>query len=241
VAFGAVNVVYGALCAMAQDDLKRLVAYSSMSAMGFCLIGLGSLTPQGVAGCLFVMVSHGIVVSMLLLLVAGLDDRAQTRSIRAFGGLAGEMPVFTALAGLAFMASLGLPGLSGFWGEALALMGAFPSHRVIAAVAAFGLVLTAGYHLSALQRVFLGDLPSTWRGSPALDPFGGRFPDVTARELAVLAPLALLTIVLGFWPVPFFALIAGGVRDATSFVDPPGPDQIASLFRGASHALSMLP
>ncbi len=241
VAFGAVNVIYGALCAMAQDDIKRLVAYSSVSHMGFCLIGIGSLTPQGIAGCLFVMVSHGIVTAMLFLLVGALYDRAHTRSMRAFGGLAGEMPLFAALAGLAFMASLGLPGLSGFWGEALALLGAFPTHRAVATLAALGLVLAAAYCLGAFQKVFLGHFKASWRGSAVLDPFGGRFPDLTARELASIAPLALLTILLGLWPVPLFALIAGGVRDATSFVDPAGPDQIATLFHRASHALSMLP
>jgi NADH-quinone oxidoreductase subunit M len=241
VALGAVNVVYGALCAMAQDDVKRMVAYSSVSQMGFCLIGIGSLTPQGVAGCLFVMVSHGIVTAMLFLLVGALDDRVHTRSMRAFGGLAGEMPLFAALAGLALMASLGLPGLSGFWGEALSLLGAFPSHRAIAAIAATGLVLAAAANLGAFQKLFLGPLKDAWRTSVELDPFGGRFPDVTGRELASLAPLAVLTIVLGFWPMPLFSLIAGGVRDATLLVDPPGPDQIASLWQGASQALAILP
>ena len=241
VAFGVVNVIYGALCAMAQDDVKRLVAYSSISHMGFCLIGLGSLTPQGVAACLFQMVSHGIVTAMLFLLVGALDDRAHTRSMRAFGGLAREMPVYAAISGLAFMASLGLPGLSGFWGESLALLGAFPSYRVLTTIAATGLVLAAAYNLGAFQRIFLGPFKASWRTSAELDRFGGRFPDVTARELASIAPLAVLTVVLGFWPVPLFALIAGGVRDATSFVDPAGPDQIASLFHRASHALAMLP
>ena len=225
VAFGAVNVIYGALCAMAQDDLKRLVAYSSVSHMGFCLIGLGALTPQGIAACLFQMVSHGVVTAMLFLLVGVLYDRVHTRSIRAFGGLAGEMPLFASLAGLAFMASLGLPGLSGFWGEVLSLLGAFPSYRLLTTAAASGLVLSAAYHLGAFQRVFLGSFRAEWRMSAALDPFGGRFPEVTARELASIAPLAALTIVLGFWPVPLFALIAGGVRDVTSFVDPAGTDR----------------
>jgi NADH-quinone oxidoreductase subunit M len=241
VALGAVNVVYGALCAMAQDDVKRLVAYSSVSHMGFCLIGIGSLTPQGIAGCLFVMVSHGVVTAMLFLIVGALYDRAETRSMRALGGLATEMPLLAALAGLAFMASLGLPGLSGFWGEALALLGAFPAHRAIATAAALGLVLAAAYNLGAFQKVFLGHFKISWRTSAALDPFGGRFPDVTARELAAIAPLAVLIVLLGFWPVPLFALIAGGVRDATSLVDPAGPDQIASLLHRASNALSMLP
>ncbi|HEY2514986.1 MAG TPA: NADH-quinone oxidoreductase subunit M, partial [Polyangiaceae bacterium] len=241
VVFGVVNVIYGAFCAMAQDDLKRLVAYSSVSHMGFCLIGLGALTPQGIAACLVQMVSHGIVTSMLFLLVGALYDRVHTRSIRAFGGLAGEMPLYASLAGLAFMASLGLPGLSGFWGEALALLGAFPAYRAMTAIAATGLILSAAYHLGALQRVLLGPFRDAWRTSAALDPFGGRFTDVSARELASMAPLAVLTILLGFWPVPLFGLIAGGVRDITSYVDPAGPDQIAGLFDRASHALAMLP
>jgi NADH-quinone oxidoreductase subunit M len=231
VGFGVVNVIYGAFCAMAQDDLKRLVAYSSVSHMGFCLIGLGALTPQGLAACLVQMVSHGIVTSMLFLVVGVIYDRAHTRSVRAFGGLAGEMPVYAAFAGLGFMASLGLPGLSGFWGEALALLGAFPSYRALTAFAATGLILSAAYHLGALQRVFLGPFAAAWRESPLLDRFGGRFPDVTAREVATLLPLGVLAVVLGLWPVPLFALIAGGVRDVSALVNPPGPDQIALLAR----------
>jgi NADH-quinone oxidoreductase subunit M len=241
VAFGVVNVIYGAFCAMAQDDLKRLVAYSSVSHMGFCLIGIGSLTPQGIAACLVQMVSHGVITAMLFLLVGVLYDRVQTRSLRAFGGLAGEMPLYATLTGLAFMASLGLPGLSGFWGEVLALLGAFPSYRLLTTIAATGLVLSAAYHLGALQRLLLGPFRTSWRASPALERFGGRFPDVSGRELASIAPLAVIAVVLGLWPVPLFALIAGGVRDVTSLVNPPGPDQIASLLHGATRALSMLP
>jgi NADH-quinone oxidoreductase subunit M len=241
VAVGVVNVIYGAFCAMAQDDLKRLVAYSSVSQMGFCLIGLGSLTPQGIAACLFQMVSHGVITAMLFLLVGVIYDRVHTRSLRAFGGLASEMPLYAVLCGLAFMASLGIPGLSGFWGEALALLGAFPSYRVLTTIAALGLVLSAAYNLGAFQRMFLGPFRKEWRTSGALEPFGGRFPDVTGRELATIAPLAVIAVVLGFWPVPLFGLIAGGVRDVTSLVDPAGPDQLAKLFDRASHALAMLP
>ena len=229
VAFGVVNVIYGAFCAMAQTDLKRLVAYSSISHMGFCLIGLGALTPQGIAACLVQMFSHGIITAMLFLLVGVLYDRAHTRDVRKFGGLAGEMPIYTAFFGFAFMASLGLPGLSGFWGEALALIGAFPMYRALMFIAASGVVLTAGYHLWALQRLFFGPFQESWRQSPHLEPFGGKFPEITSREIASLAPLAALCFILGFWPVPLFTLIAGGVRDITSLVNPPGPDQIASL------------
>jgi NADH:ubiquinone oxidoreductase subunit 4 (subunit M) len=240
VAFGVVSVIWGALCAMAQDDAKRLVAYASVSQMGFCLIGLGSLTPQGIAACLAQMVSHGVIVAMLVLLVGALEDRARTRSLRAFGGLAGEMPLCATFAGLAFVASAGVPGLAGVWGETLSLLGAFPSYRLLTVVGALGLVLGAAYNLGAFQRVFLGPFRESWRASSALEPFGGRFPDLTGRELATLAPFAVVAIVLGVWPVPLFGLIAGGVRDLSTLVDPAGPDQVASLLERASHALAML-
>jgi NADH-quinone oxidoreductase subunit M len=229
VAFGALNVVYGALCAMAQTDLKKLVAYSSVSHMGFCLIGLGSLTPQGIAACIVQMFSHGIITAMLFTLVGVIYDRVHTRDVRSFGGLAAEMPIYTLFVGFAFMASLGLPGLSGFWGEALALLGAFPGYRLLTAVAASGLVLSAGYHLWALQRMFLGPFRAAWRDSPYLEPFGGKFPDITMREVASIAPLVALCFVLGFWPVPLLTLVSGSVRDLTALVNPPGPDQIAFL------------
>jgi NADH-quinone oxidoreductase subunit M len=241
VAFGVVNVVYGAFCAMAQDDLKRLVAYASVSQMGFCLIGMGSLTPEGIAACLVQMVSHGLIVAMLLLLVGAIEDRARTRSIRAFGGLGAEMPLYAVLFGLALMASLGLPGLSGFWGEALALFGAFPGYRALTTIAASGVILSAAYNLGVFRRMFLGAFPESWRSSAALEPFAGRFPDLTGRELASLVPLALLVVVLGFWPVPLFTLIAGGLHDVTSLVDPAGPDQLAALLHRAPYALAMNP
>jgi NADH-quinone oxidoreductase subunit M len=120
-----------------------------------------------------------------------------------------------------------LPGLAGFWGEVLALFGAFPTYRALTVVAAVGLVLTAAAHLLALQRVFFGKLDDGWRKSPFLEPFGGKFPEITTREMAAVAPLAALALLLGVWPVPLFALISGGVRDLTSLVNPPGPDQIA--------------
>jgi NADH-quinone oxidoreductase subunit M len=241
-AFGAAGVVYGAVCAMAQDDVRRMLGYACVSQMGFCLVGIGSLTPQGVAGSIFMMVSHAIVVTLLFLVAGAIEERVGRRGMRAgLGGIAREAPLLAAIGGLGLVASLGAPGLSGFWGEVLPLLGAFPSHRAIAAVAAIGLVASASYHLGAFRSVFLGSKQAAWRASPELDRYGGRFADVTARELATLAPLALLVVVLGVWPVPLLALVAGGVHDAVSFVDPAGPDQIASLLRGASHALAALP
>ncbi len=239
VAFGVINILYGAFCAMAQEDLKKLVAYSSVSHMGFCLVGLGAMTPQGIAACLVQMFNHGIITSMLFTLVGVIYDRAHTRDLGRFGGLAGEMPLYTAFVGFAFMASLGLPGLSGFWGEALTFMGAFPTYRVMTTLAATGVIITAAYHLWALQRVFLGKFRDEWRHSHYLEPFGGKFPEINLREIAGLAPLAVICLILGFWPVPLLSLISGGVRDTMSRLNLTGPDAIAHATRHAGDVLSM--
>jgi len=240
VAFGVINILYGAFCAMAQEDLKKLVAYSSVSHMGFCLVGLGAMTPQGIAACLVQMFNHGIITAMLFTLVGVVYDRVHTRDLSKFGGLAGEMPLYTAFVGFAFMASLGLPGLSGFWGEALTFMGAFPVYRFLTALAATGVIFTAAYHLWALQRMFLGKFKEEWRASHYLEPFGGRFPEINLREISGLVPLVALCFVLGFYPMPLLSLIAGGVHDVTLLVNPPGPDEIAGVSRHAVNMLSML-
>jgi NADH-quinone oxidoreductase subunit M len=230
-ALGIVGVLYGALCAMAQTDLKRMVAYATMSQMGFCLIGLGSLTPQGIAACLMQMVSHGLIAAMLLLCIGALEDRVKTRDLGRLGGLAAEAPLYATLFAFALFASAGLPGLIGFWGEALALFGAFPTHRVLSVVGALGIGLGAAYHLSAMHKLLFGKLAEAWRKDPILEPFGGKIPELNARELALVAPIAVVAIILGVWPVPVLSTIAGGVRDITSLVNPPGPDQIALLLR----------
>jgi len=230
--FGVINILYGAFCAMAQKDLKKLVAYSSVSHMGFTLLALGALTPQGIQACLVQMFNHGLITGMLFTLVGVVYDRVHTRDLDKFGGLASEMPLYTALVGFAFMASLGLPGLSGFWGESMTFIGAFPRFRGLTILAATGVIVTAAYHLWALQRMFLGKFREEWRKNKYLEPFGGKFPEINARELASLAPLAVLVLVLGFWPRPLLNLIDKGAIETHRFVDRPGPTQIAS----ADHA-----
>jgi NADH-quinone oxidoreductase subunit M len=136
--FGVINILYGAFCAMAQKDLKKLVAYSSVSHMGFTLLALGALTPQGIQACMVQMFNHGLITGMLFTLVGVVYDRVHTRDIDKFGGLATEMPLYTAFVGFAFMASLGLPGLSGFWGEAMTFIGAFPRYRALTVLAGDG-------------------------------------------------------------------------------------------------------
>ncbi|HVY46332.1 MAG TPA: NADH-quinone oxidoreductase subunit M, partial [Minicystis sp.] len=236
--FGVINILYGAFCAMAQKDLKKLVAYSSVSHMGFTLLAMAALTPQGIQACLVQMFNHGLITGMLFSLVGVVYDRVHTRDIDKFGGLASEMPLYTAFVGFAFMASLGLPGLSGFWGEAMTFIGAFPRFRALTILAATGVIVTAAYHLWALQRMFLGKFREEWRKNKYLEPFGGKFPEINGRELATLAPLAVLVLVLGFWPRPLLNLVDRGAMDVHRLVDRPGPSQIAARAANANHALA---
>jgi NADH-quinone oxidoreductase subunit M len=229
VSFGVVGILYGGLCALAETDLKRRIAYATLAHMGYCLVGLGSLTPQGISGCLMQMFSHGIVIASLLLLVGALEDRFRTKDLSKLGGLVHEAPVFGLLFGLALFASLGMPGLLGFWGELLTILGAFPTYRVIAILAAGGASRAPASQLRVLERLCLAPMPETWRTSPALAPFEGKVPEITARESAALLPLVVLTILLGLWPVPLLSAMSGTVRDTTALVNPPGPDQIAML------------
>jgi NADH-quinone oxidoreductase subunit M len=238
--FGVINIVYGAFCAMAQEDLKKLVAYSSVSHMGFCLLGMSALTPQGMNGAMFQMFNHGTITAMLFTLVGVVYDRVHTRDISKFGGLASEMPVYTAFVGLAFMASLGLPGLSGFVSEALCFLGAFPVWQKLTIIAASGVVVTAAYHLWALQRVFLGKFNIAWRSSKYLEPYGGKFPEITLREAVSLAPLAIIVLVLGFYPSAILDLISTGMADLKDLVQPTEVMQAARHVTDTAAALASL-
>src|SRR5262249_15299067 len=227
-AFGVINVLYGAFCAMAQKDLKKLVAYSSVSHMGFTLLALGAMTPQGIEACLVQMFNHGLITGMLFSLVGVVYDRVHTRDLDEFCGLASEMPLYTAFVGFAFMASLGLPGLSGFWGEAMTFIGAFPRFRALTMLAATGVIVTAAYHLWALQRMFLGKFREEWRSNKYLEPFGGKFPEINGRQLLTLAPLPVLVLGPGFGPRPLPTLVDRGALDMHRLIDKPGPTQVAA-------------
>jgi NADH-quinone oxidoreductase subunit M len=196
--------------------------------MGFTLLALGSLTPMGIEACLVQMFNHGLITAMLFTLVGVVYDRVHTRDLDKFGGLASEMPLYTSFMGFAFMASLGLPGLSGFWGEAMTFIGAFPRYRVLTILAATGVIVTAAYHLWALQRMFLGKFREEWRDSKYLKEFGGKFPEINNRELASVAPLAFLVLLLGFYPRPLLHLIDAASMQLHRIVDKPGPSQITT-------------
>jgi NADH-quinone oxidoreductase subunit M len=189
-ALGTFNIVYGALCAMAQTDLKRLVAYSSISHMGYVMLGMAAFTPQGINGAVLQMFNHGTITAMLFLLVGVIYDRTHHREIDGFGGLAGIMPIYTGIAGLAFFAAMGLPGLSAFISEVLVLLGAWQRYPGLTVVAASAIVLTAGYLLWTLQRI--------WLGPP--NPKYLALPEIDRRELVTLLPLAAIVLVLGVYP-----------------------------------------
>ncbi len=203
---GTINIVYGAMVALAQNDLKKLVAYSSVGHMGFVILGFASMTQMGYTGAQFQIISHGIISGALFLIVGVIYDRAHTREINIFGGIAKNMRFYALIAGISTMANLGLPGLSGFWGEFLTLYGAFQSSwilasgvnlmRVLVVISAFGILITAGYMLWMYQRVFLGPLNEKWAW----------LKDMDYREGITLVPLVVLMLVFGIFPRPLIHL-----------------------------------
>lgn len=201
---GFINIVYGALVAMAQDDFKKLIAYSSISHMGIVILGMSALNTQGVTGAILQMFNHGTITAMLFLIVGVIYDRAHTRGLNEFGGLMNQMPKYSGIMTIAFFAALGLPGLSGFISEAFSFLGAFQVEAIrwITIASALGIVLTAAYMLWTLQRVFLGSLPEKWKS----------LPDINGRELFTLIPLAIIVIILGIYPSPAINLMTSAVN-----------------------------
>lgn len=194
---GVVNIIYGALAAMAQTDLKKLIAYSSISHMGFVMLGMAAFNTEGFNGALLQMFNHGTVTSMLFLLVGVVYDRAHHRDINGFGGLASVTPKYTAFTAFAFFAALGLPGLSSFISEVLCLLGGFQEYKVLTPIAALGVILTAGYILWAMQRIFLGAVNVKYMN----------LEDINRREVFSLLPVGSFVLVFGIYPIPILNLI----------------------------------
>ncbi len=232
VALGAVTAVYGALGALGQTDLRRLAAAGTTAQVGFVLLGAGSLTPQGISGAMVLVSTRALACALFLVLAGAIEDRAHTRDLTRLEGLATQMPGWATALAVAGLAQAGVMGLGGAWGPLLALLGALPNYPPLALLGAVALVLAAAAHFLAISRVVFGRLSAEWEKSPLLEPFGGRFPDLTAREWTSIAPLATLVVILGAWPAPLFASTTGTVRDLTNAVSPPGPDQIAQLTAG---------
>src|SRR6266404_1301832 len=217
-ALGTWNIVYGALCAMAQKDLKKLVAYSSISHMGYVMLGMSAFTPQGINGAVLQMFNHGTVTAMLFLLVGVIYDRAHHRQIEGFGGLAGIMPVYTGVTALAFFAAMGLPGLSAFISEVLVLLGAWQKYPGLTIVAASAVILTAGYMLWTMQRIYLGPPNEKYLG----------LPEINARELVTLVPLGVIVVILGVYPHAVLDLINASLLNLNKVVAA-APAAVASL------------
>ncbi len=223
-ALGAIGAVWGALCAMVQPDLPRFLAYMAISAAAMSLYGIGSLTPEGIAGGGFLVFVHGLSSALLLGVYAALEQRVGARAAARAGGLAAEAPLLALLAAIALGVSAAVPGLAGAWGVLLTMLGGFVRYPTLALMIAGVLVVSAAAHLRFARALFLGRGRSSTQGVAAAAPFGGRLPDASWLEIASLVPLAALALLLGLWPAPVLSSIVVAARDCSAVVDPTGPD-----------------
>ncbi|HEX9655269.1 MAG TPA: NADH-quinone oxidoreductase subunit M [bacterium] len=191
---GVIGIIYGALVAMVQPDLKKLVAYSSVSHLGFVMVGIFALNNQGIQGGLLQMINHGLSTGGLFLIVGMIYERRHTRLIADFGGLAKQIPIFTTFFMIITLSSIGLPGLNGFIGEFLILLGTFLRSKVYGVLAASGVILAAVYMLWMFQRVMFGKLDK---------PENQSLTDLTKREIAVLVPIVIFVVFIGVYPNAF--------------------------------------
>ena len=209
VVLALISIVYGALVSLMQKDMKKLIAYSSVSHMGFVMLGLFTFSPTAVKGAVLQMVNHGISTGALFLVVGVLYERRHTRLIADFGGLASRLPLYAAVFLIMALSSIGLPGLNGFVGEFLILIGTWNTNWVWAAVAATGIILGAAYMLWLYQRVMFGRLDN---------PLNQSLKDLTVREFATFLPLIVLAFWIGVFPKPFLTLIDKPVEKVVRIV-----------------------
>jgi NADH-quinone oxidoreductase subunit M len=211
---GLVNIIYGAFCAMAQTDVKRLVAYSSVSHMGFVMLGLAAMTTQGMNGAVLQMFNHGTSTAMLFLLIGILYERSHHRWIvrpdgtKGFGGLQTQMPKFAIVFIIAMFASMGLPGLSGFISEALIFLGIYERFTTITFMALLGLLLGAAYLLWMFKRMFFGEVIEECKS----------YTDMNKREVFFMLPLCVAVIVFGVWPNPVLNIMKASVNDLVTLL-----------------------
>jgi NADH-quinone oxidoreductase subunit M len=202
-ALSVIAIIYTSLVALMQEDVKKLIAYSSVAHMGFVTMGIFAVTVQGVGGGIFQMVSHGIVSGALFLCVGVIYDRMHTREIAAYGGLVERMPLYAAAFMVFTLANVGLPGTSGFVGEFLTLLGTFKVNIPVATLATFGVILSAAYALWLYRKVIFGKLEK---------PNLAAIQDLGYREIVVLAPLVILTILFGVYPKPVLDMSSASVN-----------------------------
>jgi NADH-quinone oxidoreductase subunit M len=210
---GAIGIVYAALCCMAQSDLKRLIAFSSVGHMGFVMLGIATLTPIGINAAIFGMLAHGVITGMLFFLAGSIHERYHTREISELGGgMLKKVPIIASILAFTSFASLGLPGLAGFWGEVPALLASYQpapglsetTFRTLMVAGGIGTVLVAGYFLWMLQRVNLGEVPLRWQSLEA--------HDINPYEIVSWTPLIALTVIMGVYPKLIFGVTNGAVE-----------------------------
>ncbi|MCC6492405.1 MAG: NADH-quinone oxidoreductase subunit M [Pirellulales bacterium] len=225
---GVVGIVYGSLCALVQRDVKKLVAYSSVAHLGFCMLGLFALNSEGVTGGVLQMINHGLSTGALFLIVGMFYERYHTRLVDDLGGLANRLPLMAAGMVFVSMASVGLPGLNGFPGEMLSLAGMFKRHPLYAAAGASGLILGAWYLLTMLQYVFFGPLKEPVHGASA---HSHPVRDISLRELGSLVPIAVAILWIGLTPQPLIDMIRPDVEAITQLYarGPDGGESVAQV------------
>jgi NADH-quinone oxidoreductase subunit M len=209
IALAVIGIIYGAWVSTVQPDIKKLVAYSSVSHLGFVMLGVFALNAQGIVGGIIQMVNHGLSTGALFLLVGMIYERRHTRLIEEFGGLWKVMPAFSVLFMIVTLSSIGLPGLNGFVGEFLILVGAFQWNRWVAALATTGIIFAAVYMLWMYQRVVFGQITREENR---------RLADLSLREWAVLVPVLVLIVWIGVYPTPFTGLTEASVQALISQV-----------------------
>lgn len=202
-ALSVIAIVYASVVALVQEDMKKLIAYSSVAHMGFVTMGIFALNTQGIEGAIFQMLSHGIISGALFLCVGVVYDRLHTREIARYGGLANNMPKYAAIFMLFTMANVGLPGTGGFVGELLTLVGAFQANTWVALIATSGVIFAAAYALYLYRRVIFGELTKADLKAMV---------DLSPREIAIFAPLVIMTLWMGIYPAPFFDVMAASVK-----------------------------
>src|ERR1700736_298483 len=227
-----IGIIYGALVSLMQKDMKKLVAYSSVSHLGFCTLGIFALTPLGLSGSVLQQINHGISTGALFLIVGILYERRHTREIAEYGGISNVMPVYATITMIMFLSSMGLPLLNGFVGEFTILQGAFTANWRWAAWAAPGVVLAAAYLLWLYQRVFFGTVTN---------PKNEKLQDLTPREVATFVPLLIMAFWIGLYPKPFFQILEQPVNHTIGMVRPYYPQPAVNANANAQTAAPVAP
>ena len=218
-----VAIIYGALVSLMQKDMKKLVAYSSVSHLGFCTLGIFALNPLGLTGSVLQQINHGISTGALFLIVGVLYERRHTREIAEYGGISNVMPVYAAITMIMFLSSMGLPLLNGFIGEFTILQGTFMENKLWAGLAVIGVILAAAYLLWLYQRVFFGKVSN---------PKNEKLRDLNLREIVYFAPLIAMAFWIGLYPKPFFEILQQPVNQLVQTVRPGYPGATMEVRKG---------